>query len=279
MDYKLLAEQIDGQEFDHVFVLHDNGTITDARNMWAPTVTHSDEHDIDIEGEGWQAIVGLTGQYGYNGAVMHASEYVGVPVARLMHEMTADEPIVFALVVVTDPHAEEGTDDAVGWAIMYRPWKLDTSDLTDGGDRLELPDGRFLKLTISHDPDWSINDYEAHGRVSYPQGHHNDRQNRPADFDGAARKVWYDRSSWCWWQPPDDVKSDPEAMRDMYSHVRDLMEFGFHVVTLELGETVSDSRGGEHEVIIAGASLGGVDDVSKNYLPLVVDDLVSELDI
>lgn len=44
---------------------------------YAPEVYHSETNDIEIQGDGWQALTGYTGQYGYDGAVMHPSEYIG----------------------------------------------------------------------------------------------------------------------------------------------------------------------------------------------------------
>src|SRR5262245_35140668 len=55
---------------------HDSG-------IYAPEVYHDDVHDMLIDGIlhaeslWWEALTGYTGQYGYRGPVMHASEFVG----------------------------------------------------------------------------------------------------------------------------------------------------------------------------------------------------------
>jgi hypothetical protein len=122
--YRQLAETIQKMEFDHVFILHPDGTVTDAppiRGYWAPEVVNDPDGDVDMCGyHEWSCITGMTGQYGYSGAVMHPSEYVGDGVARVMAEMSAELPIAFCLTVVTDLDTREGDDNAVGWAICYR---------------------------------------------------------------------------------------------------------------------------------------------------------------
>lgn len=71
-------------EFDQPFTVDAVGAVTDApAGTYAPEVYHVDDaqapHDVDImSGYPWEQFSGgYTGQYGYNGAVMHASEYLG----------------------------------------------------------------------------------------------------------------------------------------------------------------------------------------------------------
>lgn len=67
-----LTNEID---FDLAFISDGNGDITNAPNVDTPRVENSDTEDIYIESSDWEAFsVGYTGQYSYNGAVMHASE-------------------------------------------------------------------------------------------------------------------------------------------------------------------------------------------------------------
>lgn len=118
-----LAATIHAFEFDHVFTLHPDGSITEPDGVWAPVVYHDDDHDIDIDGSDWSAITGLTGQDRYHGAVMHASEYVGSGVAGVMWQMAidAEEPVTFALVVVEClPTDDDPEPEPAGWAIVYR---------------------------------------------------------------------------------------------------------------------------------------------------------------
>lgn len=66
-------------EFDSAFGVDVDGNIIDAPvGTYAPRVENSDTEDIDIDSDEWEAFsVDYTGQYSYNGAVMHASEYLG----------------------------------------------------------------------------------------------------------------------------------------------------------------------------------------------------------
>jgi len=63
--------------------MSDDGTLSDAHGVYAPEVYHSETDDIEIDGvagrrgETWEALYGYTGQYSYNGAVMHSSEFLG----------------------------------------------------------------------------------------------------------------------------------------------------------------------------------------------------------
>lgn len=122
-ELRTLAERIQAFDFDHVFTLSADGTITEPANVWAPDVYHDETNDVEINGRGdWHAMTGLTGQYSYNGAVMHASEFIGSGVASAMLDLCEDGPVTFAVVVVTDMDADTdaGEDDVVGWAITYK---------------------------------------------------------------------------------------------------------------------------------------------------------------
>ena len=118
-----LATAIHAIEFDHVFTLHPDGSITEPSEVWAPSVFYDDENDIFIDGAGWHAITGLTGQDRYHGAVMHPSEFISSGVAEVMWEraIDAEAPITFTLVVVECWPEEDDPEPApAGWAILYR---------------------------------------------------------------------------------------------------------------------------------------------------------------
>ncbi len=117
-DFNDLAKRIDAFEFEHVYTLHPDGSLTEPEGIWAPEVYDDPDNDI-WTWTGWRALTGLTGQDSYHGAVMHPSEYIGAGIARYMQEMAEEEPVTFAHVVVTDPFAEDDEDDVVGWAIVY----------------------------------------------------------------------------------------------------------------------------------------------------------------
>jgi len=123
MTGKTLAERINALEFDTVFRLYPDGTIEELRNVWAPSVFHDDDTDIDMCGaeSEWRALTGFTGQDRYHGAVMHASEFIGQGIADYMMEMAQDEPVTFTTVVVECwPEDDDDEPDPAGWAILYR---------------------------------------------------------------------------------------------------------------------------------------------------------------
>ena len=115
-----LAADIDALEFDTVFRIID-GEMVPCDNVWAPSVYHDDDDDVSIDGhDGWQCFTGLTGQYGYSGAVMHSSEYVGCCIAKYLAEYASEATdVVFALVVVNDL---DDMEYPAGWAITYREY-------------------------------------------------------------------------------------------------------------------------------------------------------------
>lgn len=83
-------------DFDHVFRVNEDGTVSDVEDVWAPSVFHDDENDVEIDSEDWEPLTGYTGQYSYHGAVMHASERFA---GRIYRDVMA-EPGVYVLVVV-----------------------------------------------------------------------------------------------------------------------------------------------------------------------------------
>ncbi len=86
-------------EFDHPFTVTAAGALADApAGIYAPNVWHDETTDIDMEGaeDKWEALTDYTGQHGYSGAVMHASEYLGGGIARDI----LDTPGVYVVVVV-----------------------------------------------------------------------------------------------------------------------------------------------------------------------------------
>lgn len=115
--------------------------------VYIPTVEHHGVHDILIDGgptrdrsngdmevnSGWNALTGNTGQYGYHGAVMHASETMEDETVREL--VTAAGGDVFAIVAVgghsdTDPVFPEEPDyceeygcahEPAGWTVIYQP--------------------------------------------------------------------------------------------------------------------------------------------------------------
>lgn len=101
-------------EFDSPFRIDENGNLSEAYGeFYAPDVYNDSSADILIESNDWEALTGYTGQYGYNGAVMHPSEFIGGGLARDILE----NPGVYVLVEVRDESGEY-PETAIGWAIL-----------------------------------------------------------------------------------------------------------------------------------------------------------------
>lgn len=118
-----LGKAVQDIDFDHVFTLSINpnpfgATIDDGPSgLFAPEVTHDPTGDVEIFGDGWTALTGMTGQYAYHGAVMHPSEFIGAGIARVLAELAEDEAQTYAIVVVS---SDEPDEEPVGWAILCR---------------------------------------------------------------------------------------------------------------------------------------------------------------
>lgn len=93
-------------EFDHVIQVHADGSVTDAQ---VPAPTLYDEELSQPNSTQWTLLAGYTGQYGYNGPLMHASEYIGGGLAR---DILAQPGYYVALV---EYPTDGGEPD--GWAV------------------------------------------------------------------------------------------------------------------------------------------------------------------
>jgi hypothetical protein len=115
LDFQLIGIRLNAIDFDHPFTLTAEGTIGDAPGVYAPEVTNDPDEDVTVS-EGWDVLTGMTGQYSYHGAVMHASEFIGSQIARHLTELAAEQPQTFAVVEVRDDGGEY-PDEPIGWAI------------------------------------------------------------------------------------------------------------------------------------------------------------------
>ncbi len=106
----------DIMEFDRVIRVHEDGSVTDEANVWAPEVNEA-AGQLDVggmSGQVWQLLNGYSGQQSYAGPVMHASEYIG---GRLADDILST-PGVYAAVVVADlDNATEDETPEAGWAV------------------------------------------------------------------------------------------------------------------------------------------------------------------
>lgn len=116
----------DMMQIDHVIRVREGGVIdAGVTGVWAPEIhvgtdedgqiTDADERQMieDAEAQGWTLLTGWTGQYSYNGPIMHASEYIGGGLETHIRETPG---LYCAVVVETD----DDRDDAAGWAVAYR---------------------------------------------------------------------------------------------------------------------------------------------------------------
>jgi hypothetical protein len=126
IDYDQLGKEINALDFDTVFRVEGADVIT-VHDVYAPSVFHDPITDVTIDGAGWHCLTGMTGQYSYNGAVMHNSEFIGAGIAEIL--ATDDPGTLFAIVVVSvfpedcedhEDHAASGDCEPAGWAIAYK---------------------------------------------------------------------------------------------------------------------------------------------------------------
>src|SRR6478735_3905951 len=88
-----IGEAVQAQDFDHVFTIRDSRIVDDFPNLFAPSVWNDDSEggDIEIESDAWEGVLrGWTGQYGYRGHVMHASEYIGDAIGEHLATLAAE---------------------------------------------------------------------------------------------------------------------------------------------------------------------------------------------
>ena len=110
-----LNEEMD---FDSVIYSHGDGTVSDVTSMDSPDVYIAEQEDgtwaEEVMDGPWELLSGFSGQYGYSGPHMHASEYIGGGLARHILEMEG-----FYVVTVATPmpfdECEEADFDA--WVV------------------------------------------------------------------------------------------------------------------------------------------------------------------
>lgn len=100
-------------EFDCPFAVNSDGTVAEITSYFVPSVWSDDDNDIVIDSSDWSALSGYTGQHGYNGAVMHSSEYFG----GKLYEDVMTTPGTYAIVEVRDL---EDDDAPAGWCVLRR---------------------------------------------------------------------------------------------------------------------------------------------------------------
>lgn len=98
-------------EFDHVIRVHPDGTVSEPEGIYAPEL-----HEGELSGNGWTLLNGYSGQQGYRGPIMHASEFIG---GGMADDILSAPGLYVSLV--------DGTDDGEpeGWAVAFTPAHLD----------------------------------------------------------------------------------------------------------------------------------------------------------
>lgn len=98
----------DIMEFDRVIEVHEDGSITDRNDLYAPSLLDG------IVSDGWELLNGYSGQQSYTGPIMHESEFIGGDMARDI----LDTPGIYVALVSCnsdlDTEDETGVD---GWAV------------------------------------------------------------------------------------------------------------------------------------------------------------------
>lgn len=109
MDKQVTPETLNSvMEFDHIIRVAEDGTVSDTDMSVGSTEAYFDLN-VDSNGNdefemsaGWTLLQGYTGQHGYNGPVMHPSEFIG---GRMARDILSTPGYYVALVVNgTDPH-------------------------------------------------------------------------------------------------------------------------------------------------------------------------------
>lgn len=130
-------------EFDRIVLVDTEGNISNTYisagdvDSYFDLSVGEDGTDYFEMSEGWTLLQGYTGQYGYNGPVMHPSEFIGGRLARDILET----PGYYVALVVNAPCDYDGTTECdietgcdcepAGWAIAFKPLE-DENETTEG---------------------------------------------------------------------------------------------------------------------------------------------------
>ena len=107
-------------DLDNVIRSNGDGTFEDV-SEYAPEVylfeTESGTWELEKLYGGWQFLTGFSGQYGYDGPLMHASEYIGGGLAEHIAEVPG---LYVATVAYPLPLDEDGDHEPDSWVVLYR---------------------------------------------------------------------------------------------------------------------------------------------------------------
>ena len=155
------------------------------------------------------------------------------------------------------------------------------AELTDDSDTVELGNRRY-RLRVEPDETLRVEDIagDNYGALQWADTRRDDGYHqRPDSFTGNAELLGIGRSyDRIWWEPPTDVPRTSEHFAALKRGLVNLLEYGYSVVGLEVSELVTDSRGGEHWVVLDTAWLGGIEPFPDNgWVAEIVRDLYAEL--
>lgn len=100
-------------DLDHVVEVLIDGTVTDAYGVHAPEYV-----DDVLTDDTWSLMTGYTGQHGYNGPVMHNSEYIG---GRMEHDILEGPGFYVAVPALWTDDEVDGEGTIEGWVVAYKP--------------------------------------------------------------------------------------------------------------------------------------------------------------
>ena len=118
--FEFAAQTISNAEFGTTFLVRQDGTITETDSIAPDDLDfYGDPSDLDGLYGGWNIVPGLSGQYGYDGPIMHESEIFDTTVLDILMR-TTDGPLHVALVPVQDTEDPDSLDygEYVGWAVL-----------------------------------------------------------------------------------------------------------------------------------------------------------------
>lgn len=150
---------------------------------------------------------------------------------------------------------------------------LQSLDIERWSKALELDDGSTVRAKLVYDQDHNLEgDGDWYGAI-YPT--RRDTRRRPAECDGAARKV-DTRGGPIWWQPPADLVSDPVNLAKLEARVRGyfLEQWSYVGIVLEVRGPACGACG---ERKTYTASLWGIESDAGDYFAEVLTELAEEV--
>ncbi len=101
-------------EFDKVIRVHEDGTITDEKDVYAPNLL-----DDELDDDSWELLDGYSGQDRYSGPVMHSSEFIG---GHMEDDIRENPGVYVAIVSNYYPETDNPDDELIteGWAVARK---------------------------------------------------------------------------------------------------------------------------------------------------------------